>query len=185
MWRSPTRRNSLAGVVNRLLVGIGVCLQQGKNVLSFSDLPGPIWSLTSLLLNGHRGPFRHQKCCRNVKLTSHLYLVQISRMHGAIPPLNNMPSGLDFSIITRTASPCSRMRKARRAIANLVAQIFSCPDGEHCFIRERAHWRTVNFSVAATGNLQPIVAWLILEATEMLLIKIGRTCFSLYARTGN
>jgi len=28
---------------------------------------------------------------------------------------------------------------ARRAVATLVAQLFSCPDGEHCFIRERAY----------------------------------------------
>ena len=31
--------------------------------------------------------------------------------------------------------------KARRALATLVAQLFSCPDGEHCCIRERAHWQ--------------------------------------------
>jgi len=31
--------------------------------------------------------------------------------------------------------------KARRALSTLVAQLFSCPDGEHCFTRERAHWQ--------------------------------------------
>ena len=29
--------------------------------------------------------------------------------------------------------------KARRALATLVAQLFCCSDGEHSFIRERAH----------------------------------------------
>ena len=28
---------------------------------------------------------------------------------------------------------------ARRALATSVAQLFSCPDGEHCLIRECAH----------------------------------------------
>ena len=36
---------------------------------------------------------------------------------------------------------CIDKFKARRALATLVAQLFSCPDGEHCFIRERAHWQ--------------------------------------------
>jgi len=97
-------------------------------------------------------------------------------------------------------------RKARRAPATLVAQHFSCPDGEHCFIREPAHrqlWllnilvarmestalygspRTGNFSVAATKKLLPVAARPILEATEMLLITIERSCLSVAARTGN
>ena len=29
----------------------------------------------------------------------------------------------------------------RRQLATLVAQLFSCSDGEHCFIQERAHWQ--------------------------------------------
>jgi len=45
--------------------------------------------------------------------------------------------------------------------------------------------RTGNFYVAATENLLPEAAWPILEATEKLLITIGRTCFSLSARTCN
>jgi hypothetical protein len=45
--------------------------------------------------------------------------------------------------------------------------------------------RAGNFSVAATEKLLPDAACPILEATEMLLIRIGRTCFSLSARIGN
>jgi hypothetical protein len=45
--------------------------------------------------------------------------------------------------------------------------------------------RTGNFSVAATEKLLADAAWPILKATEKLLITIGRTCFSLSARTGN
>jgi hypothetical protein len=37
----------------------------------------------------------------------------------------------------------------------LVVQLFSCPDGEHCFIRERAHWQLF---VAATEKLLPDAA---------------------------
>jgi hypothetical protein len=44
--------------------------------------------------------------------------------------------------------------------------------------------RTGNFSVAATEKLQPVAAWPIPEATEMLLITIERTCFSLRVRSG-
>ena len=52
---------------------------------------------------------------------------------------------------------------------------------------------TVKFSVAAKKKLLPVAAWPILEATEitdylvteMLLITIGLTCFSVCARTGS
>jgi len=64
-------------------------------------------------------------------------------------------------------------------MATFVAQIFSCLDREHCFIRERAQWqllllkylvawientalyesaRTGNCSVAATAKLQLFAA---------------------------
>ena len=45
--------------------------------------------------------------------------------------------------------------------------------------------RTGNLSVMATKKLLPVAARPILEATEMLLITIERSCFSLSARTGN
>jgi hypothetical protein len=45
--------------------------------------------------------------------------------------------------------------------------------------------RTGNFSVAATKKLLADAARPILDATGMLLIRIGRTCFSLSACTGN
>ena len=44
----------------------------------------------------------------------------------------------------------------RRAMATLFAEIFSCPDGEHCFIRQCAP--TGNFSVVAKENLHPVTA---------------------------
>jgi len=47
-------------------------------------------------------------------------------------------------------------RQARRALATLVAQLFSCPDAEHCFTRERAHWQLFccgNKAVAAGCSL--------------------------------
>jgi hypothetical protein len=44
--------------------------------------------------------------------------------------------------------------------------------------------RTGNFSVAAKEKFLPDAARPILEATELLLIRIGRTCFSLSARNG-
>jgi hypothetical protein len=44
--------------------------------------------------------------------------------------------------------------------------------------------RIGNLSVAATKTLLPVAARPILEATEMLLMTIGRTCFGLSARTG-
>jgi hypothetical protein len=42
---------------------------------------------------------------------------------------------------TELFAPSGNFTKARRALATLVAQLFSCWDGEHCFIRERAHWQ--------------------------------------------
>jgi hypothetical protein len=41
---------------------------------------------------GTRGSFRGGKCGRSVKLTTHLYLVPISRMRGAVPPLSQYAS---------------------------------------------------------------------------------------------
>jgi len=61
-------------------------------------------------------------------------------------------------------------------LATLVAQLFRCPDGELA---------TGNFSVAATKKVLPVAARPILEATEMLLITIERSCLSVAARTGN
>jgi len=51
---------------------------------------------------------------------------------------------------------CHPNLKARRALASSVAQLFSCPDGEHCFIREREHWKLFcsgNRKVAACCGL--------------------------------
>jgi hypothetical protein len=41
-----------------------------------------------------------------------------------------------------------------RALATFVAQLFSCLDGEHCFIRARAHWQLLllNYLVAWMEN---------------------------------
>jgi hypothetical protein len=55
----------------------------------------------------------------------------------------------------------------------------NCLDGEHCFIRERAHRQ-----LFCCCNLK-VTTWSILEATELLPVTIGRTLFSLSARTGN
>jgi len=44
---------------------------------------------------------------------------------------------LTFTIYIHLETDC----KVRRALATLVALLFSCPDGEHCFIRERSHWQ--------------------------------------------
>jgi len=48
------------------------------------------------------------------------------------------------------------LSKTRRALATLVAQLFSCPNGEHRFIRQRAHWQLFccgNRKVAACCGL--------------------------------
>jgi len=47
----------------------------------------------------------------------------------------NLPIEMELEF-NKNAKP-----KARRALATLLAQLFSYPDGEHCFIRERAHWQ--------------------------------------------
>ena len=54
---------------------------------------------------------------------------------------------------------------------------------ENTALYDSAH--TGNFSVAATRKLLPVASRPILEATEMLLITIERSCFSVAPRTGN
>jgi hypothetical protein len=76
-----------------------------------------------------------------------------------------LPATLTLKKLTGHHAPnisCYAKRRkwsyARRALATLVAQLFSCPDGEHCFIRERAHWQLFccgNRKVAACCGLTP------------------------------
>jgi len=47
----------------------------------------------------------------------------------------NLPIEMELEF-NKSAKP-----KARRALATLAAQLFSCPDGERRFIRKRTHWQ--------------------------------------------
>jgi len=90
-----------------------------------------------------------------------------------------------FSVSTRTgnfllwqqtiAAGCSltHSRGNRNVADNDRTLMFQCV---------HAHWQ---LSVVATDKLLQVAALPILEATEMLLITIGRSCFSVSTRTGN
>jgi hypothetical protein len=61
----------------------------GRGWEFFSSPPPPnrLWNSHSLLSNGYREFFPWGKAAGVVKLTTHLHLVPMSRIHGAIPPL--------------------------------------------------------------------------------------------------
>jgi hypothetical protein len=58
---------------------------------------------------------------------------------------NKFDVGLSNNMKRYNHGSCNAYTKSRLRLGAhwqlLVAQLFSCPDGEHCFIRERAHWQ--------------------------------------------
>ena len=105
-----------------------------------------------------------QEVCRSHSATYHSWQDSTGRMMSSSQrtlTTNNThkrypcPRGVGIHNLSRPAAADTCL-KPRRALTTLVAQPFSCPNEEHCFIRERAHWQNFcccNRKVAACCGL--------------------------------
>lgn len=81
---------SSVGVATRLWDGRlrkrGSFLGRGRKFLCSSERPHQLWDPCSRIFSGYRQLFSHGESAETGKLTTHLHVMQMPRMHGTTPP---------------------------------------------------------------------------------------------------